>query len=334
MPPGWYRARTGLSPAALADAAALDDPTPLDKEAVQSQATRHFVELVELVISNERVTAVAHAHHGSVPMAVVSGGPKAAVQAALEAAGILGLFDAVVTVEVIERGKPAPDLYLVALDRFQVAAPDCVPYEDTDEGLAAAKAAQRSAASTCASSWQPVSTRPTELDVARDEHPARRCRSHAHGCRPSACRLGAGGRVRPRRRPDRSGRSGADLTATGPGGCQCQNDYFTTDGRQRPRDRRSRRRPVRRCRQPRWPCRLQLAWRGPRPRGSGSGTGRWGRAPRQRTHASSLAQVVILTVIPPVLTGPNQTALTRIPAQPDLPRPDWTAENRRLAVIS
>lgn len=73
MPPGWYRARTGLSPAALADAAALDDPTPLDKEAVQSQATRHFVELVELVISNERVTAVAHAHHGSVPMAVVSG---------------------------------------------------------------------------------------------------------------------------------------------------------------------------------------------------------------------------------------------------------------------
>lgn len=141
MPPGWYRARTGLSPAALADAAALDDPTPLDKEAVQSQATRHFVELVELVISNERVTAVAHAHHGSVPMAVVSGGPKAAVQAALEAAGILGLFDAVVTVEDVERGKPAPDLYLVALDRFQVAAPDCVAYEDTDEGLAAAKAA-------------------------------------------------------------------------------------------------------------------------------------------------------------------------------------------------
>jgi beta-phosphoglucomutase-like phosphatase (HAD superfamily) len=39
------------------------------------------------------------------------------VQAALEAAGILGLFDAVVSVEDVERGKPAPDLYLVALDR-------------------------------------------------------------------------------------------------------------------------------------------------------------------------------------------------------------------------
>jgi beta-phosphoglucomutase-like phosphatase (HAD superfamily) len=141
MDPGWYRARTGLSPAALADAAAADDSTPLDKQAVQAQATRHFVDLVELVTSNERVAAVAHAHHGAVPMAVVSGGPKAAVHAALEAAGILGLFDAVVTVEDVDRGKPAPDLYLVALDRLQVAAADCVAYEDTDEGLAAAQAA-------------------------------------------------------------------------------------------------------------------------------------------------------------------------------------------------
>jgi len=43
---------------------------------------------------------------------------------------------------------------------------------------------------------------------------------------------------------------------------------------------------------------------------------------------SSLAQVVILTAIPPVATGPNQTALTRKAAQPDLPRPYWTAEQK------
>jgi beta-phosphoglucomutase-like phosphatase (HAD superfamily) len=141
MLPEWYRARTGLSPAELAEAAALDDPAPLDRAAVQAAATRHFVELVELVTSNERVVAVARAHHGSVPMAVVSGGPRVAVEAALAGAGILGLFDAVVTVEDVERGKPAPDLYVTALDRLRVAAGDCVAYEDTDEGLAAATAA-------------------------------------------------------------------------------------------------------------------------------------------------------------------------------------------------
>ena len=56
-----------------------------------------------------------------------------------------------------------------------------------------------------------------------------------------------------------------------------------------------------------------------------------------RHHAappSSLAQVVILAVIPPGRTAANQTGLTGIVNQPDLARPNWTVENRRLAVIS
>src|SRR4029450_7554086 len=44
--------------------------------------------------------------------------------------------------------------------------------------------------------------------------------------------------------------------------------------------------------------------------------------------------VVILAVIPPGLTGPNQTALNRNTGQPDLPRPNWAGRNRRLAAIS
>jgi hypothetical protein len=47
-----------------------------------------------------------------------------------------------------------------------------------------------------------------------------------------------------------------------------------------------------------------------------------------RAPPSSLAQVIILTVIPPGATGPNQTALTRKAPQPDLPRPYWTAEQK------
>jgi hypothetical protein len=44
-----------------------------------------------------------------------------------------------------------------------------------------------------------------------------------------------------------------------------------------------------------------------------------------------LAQLVILTVIPQATTEPNKTGLTRNAAQPDLARPDWTIETRRLA---
>jgi hypothetical protein len=53
-----------------------------------------------------------------------------------------------------------------------------------------------------------------------------------------------------------------------------------------------------------------------------------------RLGVSLLALVVILAVIPQATTAPNQTGLTRIAAQPDLARPNWTVENRRLAVIS
>jgi len=62
--------------------------------------------------------------------------------------------------------------------------------------------------------------------------------------------------------------------------------------------------------------------------------GRPGRAPPQRTLASSLALVVILAVIPPGPTAANQTALNGMPTQPELPRPDWSGLSGRLAVIS
>jgi hypothetical protein len=44
--------------------------------------------------------------------------------------------------------------------------------------------------------------------------------------------------------------------------------------------------------------------------------------------------VVILAVIPPGLTGPNQTALNRNTAQPELLRPYWSGLSGIWAVIS
>jgi hypothetical protein len=88
--------------------AAAGEADELDTGAIQSTAIQHFVELVELVKGNERVVAVARAHHGSIPMAVVSGGPRVAVEAALERAGILDLFDALVTIEDVTTESPLP----------------------------------------------------------------------------------------------------------------------------------------------------------------------------------------------------------------------------------
>ena len=45
---------------------------------------------------------------------------------------------------------------------------------------------------------------------------------------------------------------------------------------------------------------------------------------RRRTQPLLLAQLVILAVIQPGPTAPNQTALNAMPSQPELPRPYWT----------
>jgi beta-phosphoglucomutase-like phosphatase (HAD superfamily) len=50
-------------------------------------------------------------------------------------------FDAVVTRDDVERGKPAPDIFLNAAAALQADPARCVVYEDSDEGISAARAA-------------------------------------------------------------------------------------------------------------------------------------------------------------------------------------------------
>ena len=84
---------------------------------------------------------VARAWHGRVPMAVASNGRRANVEATLRALGLSPLFDAVVSVEEVERGKPEPDLFLEAARRIGVSPAECVVFEDSAEGLEGARRA-------------------------------------------------------------------------------------------------------------------------------------------------------------------------------------------------
>lgn len=47
-------------------------------------------------------------------------------------------FQAVITGDQIERGKPAPDIYLAAARQLGVAPPHCVALEDSEAGAVAA----------------------------------------------------------------------------------------------------------------------------------------------------------------------------------------------------
>ena len=79
----------------------------------------------------------------SVPVAVVSGAHREEIVPALEAAGLADDIRLVVAIEDVERGKPDPAGYLLALELLGggVRPEDVTVFEDTEAGVASAKAA-------------------------------------------------------------------------------------------------------------------------------------------------------------------------------------------------
>ena len=137
----WYRERTGMSSRDLVAAINARWKAALDIVAFDRNRLPLYDDAFGEVREMAAVTTIARRYFGRMPLAVASGGTRSIVEKTLATLGISGLFSLVVTIEDVSRGKPAPDLYTLAAARLRVAAEDCVVYEDTDEGLAAAKSA-------------------------------------------------------------------------------------------------------------------------------------------------------------------------------------------------
>lgn len=74
-------------------------------------------------------------------IAVASGGPKDEVVLKLKRINFYHYFPVITAGNEVERGKPYPDIYLLASQRLGLASKDCLAFEDTEYGLAAAKSA-------------------------------------------------------------------------------------------------------------------------------------------------------------------------------------------------
>ncbi len=78
---------------------------------------------------------------GSFRLAVASSANRELIDLALSLSGMDRWFEASVSSEEVERGKPAPDVYLEAASRLGVEPQHCAAVEDSTNGLLSAKAA-------------------------------------------------------------------------------------------------------------------------------------------------------------------------------------------------
>lgn len=75
------------------------------------------------------------------PLGLASSANREIIDFTLDAAGLAGEFSATVSSEEVQRGKPAPDVYLEAAHRLAVQADRCVAIEDSSNGMRSAAAA-------------------------------------------------------------------------------------------------------------------------------------------------------------------------------------------------
>lgn len=138
----WYYPRVGLGPDDLLDE--FEEHVRqkgLPRGEILERYDAAFKRCLPLVREIAVIAGVAREWHGRVPMAVASNGRRENVEATLRAAMLLPLFDLIVGAEDVQRGKPAPDVYLEAARRMGVTPGECIAFEDSDQGLAAARTA-------------------------------------------------------------------------------------------------------------------------------------------------------------------------------------------------
>jgi beta-phosphoglucomutase family hydrolase len=121
--PGWLRGRPcRLSPAEM---------HARKKELVNRLLAERPIPVLE-------TAKLLPAFHGRLPMALASSGSRAGIEIVLRRLDWGRYFDVVVTGEDTPRGKPAPDLFLLAAKGLGIPPENCLVFEDTDAGVAAA----------------------------------------------------------------------------------------------------------------------------------------------------------------------------------------------------
>jgi HAD superfamily hydrolase (TIGR01509 family) len=112
-------------------------PREINEEVVRRLLERYEADLPLI----DGAVGAVHRLAAHFRLAVASSSNRPVIATVLARAGIADLFAATVSSEEVERGKPAPDVYLEAARRLALEPSSCAAVEDSSNGLRAAAAA-------------------------------------------------------------------------------------------------------------------------------------------------------------------------------------------------
>jgi beta-phosphoglucomutase family hydrolase len=131
--PGWVIAEAVINQSGMKG--------KISPEEIMNVKLDEFYAIQHHITPIEPVTALVQKYYGKLPMAVGTGGHRAAVEKTLEIIDLRQYFDVIVTANDVTKHKPHPETFLRCAELMNVAAADCEVFEDGDLGIEAARRA-------------------------------------------------------------------------------------------------------------------------------------------------------------------------------------------------
>jgi HAD superfamily hydrolase (TIGR01509 family) len=122
----------------------LDQTVPMTLprgEVIERRRVRHHALIAEEEIRPGVVALLEEARRHRLAVTAASSSPRDWVEGHLRRLGLWEYFHAIRCRDDVARGKPAPDVYLAALEAVGVEAGQAIAFEDSHHGSQAAKAA-------------------------------------------------------------------------------------------------------------------------------------------------------------------------------------------------
>ncbi len=125
----------------------LNNAPSLDIDIFIHDANEYYAKNCEITGKEGMHELLTFLKANGVKMAVASGTRTSVAQRNIKIAGVSEYIDIIIGGEMVKTGKPAPDIFLLAAEKLGAEPQNCIVFEDSENGLRAALAAEMRAIS-------------------------------------------------------------------------------------------------------------------------------------------------------------------------------------------